>query len=72
MGHLARQHMLDPTAQLPLSHRRRRVQLHHKGALHRQRSVGGWVGRDMSSCHVTLGLTTCLAETLDRREGRSL
>jgi hypothetical protein len=31
MGHLARQHMLGPTAQLPLSGRRR-VQLHHKGA----------------------------------------
>jgi hypothetical protein len=30
-GRLARQHMLDPTAQLPLSHRRGRVQLHHKG-----------------------------------------
>ena len=72
MGHLARQHMLDTTAQLPLSHRRHPVQLHHKGALHRQRSVGDWVGRDRFSCHVTLGLTTRLAETLERREGRSL
>jgi hypothetical protein len=28
--------VLDPAAQLPLSYHRRRVQLHHKGAVHRQ------------------------------------
>ena len=50
MGRLARQHVLDPTSQLPLSHRRRRVQLHHKGAVDRRRLVGGWVGYNRSSC----------------------
>ena len=50
MGRLARQHVLDPTSQLPLSHRRRRVQLHHNGAVDRQRLVGGWVGYNRSSC----------------------
>jgi hypothetical protein len=72
MGRLTRQHMLDPTNQLPLSDYRRRVQLHHKGALYRQRSVGGRVGRYRSSCNVMLGLTTRLTRTLGRPKARSL
>ena len=63
MGRLAREHMLDPTGQLTLNQDRRRVQLHHKGALHRQRSVRAWVGRYRSSCEVVLGLTTRLTWT---------
>ena len=72
MGRLARQHVLDPTSQLPLSHDRRRVQLHHKGAFYRQRSVGGWVGCNRSSCDVLLGVTTPSDQDARGRDGRSL
>jgi hypothetical protein len=61
--------MLNPTSQLPLSNDRRRVQLHH-GVLHRQRSVGGWVG-NWSSCDVLLAHHPP-ARTLGGRDRRSL
>jgi len=40
------------------------MQLSHKGALHRQRSVGGRIGCYRSSCDVILGLITRLTGTL--------
>jgi hypothetical protein len=67
MGRVARQHILDPTTQLPLRHHRRRVQLHHKGTLHGQRSVGGWVARYRPSSGISdLDLCTALYTPLLR------